>query len=254
VILEAYIRKRLNKKKILVMTHLVMGYPSFEDGYRIIETMVQAGVDIIELQLPSPNPHLDGPVIRKANRVALKKGATVSACLALAGDIAEKWDIPFLIMGYADDFLTIGMPEALTSFSKKKIKGILVPDLPTRKEKPYAQTAKDEGLSPIFVVAPKTSFRRMARLSAIGDGFIYCQSRDGVTGNRTFFGPAFEECISRIRKATPLPLAVGFGLQGRKDVEYLTGKADIAVIGTRGVRIFEKNGHLGLDAFLRGLR
>ncbi|MBW1778060.1 MAG: tryptophan synthase subunit alpha [Deltaproteobacteria bacterium] len=252
--LEPYIRKRLNKKKILVMTHLVMGYPSFEDGYRIIETMVQAGVDIIELQLPNPNPHLDGPVIRKANRVALKKGETVSACLAFAGDVAERWDIPFLVMGYADDFLNIGIPELLSLFSKKKIKGILVPDLPARKEKAYAETVKDKGLSPIFVITPKTSLRRMARLSALGDGFVYCQSRDGVTGNRTLFGPAFEDRISRIRKATPLPLAVGFGLQGRKDVIYLQGKADIAVIGTRLIGIFEKKGRSGLDAFLMGLR
>ncbi len=252
--LEPYIRNRLKKKKILVMAHLVMGYPSFEDDYRIIDTMVQAGVDIIELQLPGSNPYLDGPGIRKANRVALEKGATLSACVGFAGDVAEKWDIPFIIMGYADDFLSIGMPEALTFFSKTKIKGILVPNLPVRSEKAYAETAKEKRLSPVFVFKPRTSLRRMRRLSALGDGLIYCQSRDGATGNKTFFGPAFEDRISRIRRVTPLPLAVGFGLQGRKDVDYLQGKADIAVIGTRLIRIFEKKGLSGLGAFLRGLR
>jgi tryptophan synthase alpha chain len=98
--LEKYIREQLGKKEILLMTHIVLGYPSLDDSYRIIKAMVEAGVDIMELQIPFSEPTADGPIIVKANQHAIDNGTTVEACMQLAGKAAKKFEIPFLIMTY----------------------------------------------------------------------------------------------------------------------------------------------------------
>ena len=98
--LESYIRNRLKEKEILLMTHIVLGYPSFEDSFRIIEAMVNAGVDLMELQIPFSEPMADGAVILHANQKSLSKGSTVKKCLEFSGEVIKNFDIPFLFMSY----------------------------------------------------------------------------------------------------------------------------------------------------------
>ena len=98
--LESYLLKRLEKKDILLMTHIVLGYPSFEDSFRIIESMVGAGVDLMELQIPFSEPIADGSVILRANQKSLENGTTVQMCFDFAREITHTFDIPFLLMSY----------------------------------------------------------------------------------------------------------------------------------------------------------
>ena len=93
--LEQYIKDRLRHKDLLLMTHIVLGYPSYDDSMRLVETMVEAGVDMMELQIPFSEPMADGPVILKANAEALKAGATVEKSLLMAEQITAAFDIPF---------------------------------------------------------------------------------------------------------------------------------------------------------------
>ena len=94
--LESYLRERLKKRDILLMTHIVLGYPSFKDSFRIIENMVRAGVDLMELQIPFSEPVADGPVILSANQQALEGGMTVQGCFDLAEKVTRAFDIPFI--------------------------------------------------------------------------------------------------------------------------------------------------------------
>ena len=98
--LEGYLKNRLEEKELLLMTHIVLGYPSFDDSFRIIEAMVEAGVDLMELQIPFSEPTADGPVIVRANQEALERGATVKDCLKFTETVTQRFDIPFLIMSY----------------------------------------------------------------------------------------------------------------------------------------------------------
>ena len=98
--LETYLSGRLKEKEILLMTHIVLGYPSFEAAFQIIETMVAAGVDLMELQIPFSEPIADGSVILHANQKALAAGATVKQSLDFAREAAHSFDIPFLFMSY----------------------------------------------------------------------------------------------------------------------------------------------------------
>jgi len=98
--LESYIKDRLKEKDILLMTHIVLGYPTFDESFKIVESMVEGGVDLMELQIPFSEPIADGPVILHANQKALEKGASVLRCLDFAQEVAGNFDIPFLFMSY----------------------------------------------------------------------------------------------------------------------------------------------------------
>ncbi|MBW2576363.1 MAG: tryptophan synthase subunit alpha, partial [Deltaproteobacteria bacterium] len=93
---ESYLKNRLKKKEILLMTHIVLGYPTFDDSFKIIESMVKAGVDLMELQIPFSEPIADGPVILHANQKSLSRGTTVQKCMDFAQKVTGAFDIPFL--------------------------------------------------------------------------------------------------------------------------------------------------------------
>jgi tryptophan synthase alpha chain len=109
-------------------------------------------------------------------------------------------------------------------------------------------------LGPIFNYSPNTSDARMALLARHGRGFVYCVARKGVTGAATDFSGDLSAYLERCRAATDLPLAVGFGVKDKRDVDFLRGKADIAVVGTQTIRVVDEQGIQGVRPFIRSLR
>jgi len=252
--LESYIRERLNQKDILLMTHIVLGYPSFEDSFRIIETMVEAGVDLMELQIPFSEPIADGPVILKASQNALKAGARVQTCLDLAGEITRTFNIPFLFMSYYNIFFKYDLSSFVAAMAERGIQGAIIPDLPPEEGQDYLRFMEEYRLAPIQFFSPTTTPERMSYLNSFARGFIYCVARKGVTGQETRFSEDLTAYLSRCREATSLPLALGFGIKERTDVDYLKGKVEIAIIGTQTIRIIEREGVKAVDSFIKGLR
>ncbi len=253
-LLEEYIWERKKEKEILIMTHIVVGYPSYEESYQLVEAMVEAGVDLMELQIPFSEPIADGPVILKANQEALKNGVTVRGCLELAGEIANTFEIPFLIMSYYNIVYKYGIEDFVNELKRKSLRGAIIADLPPEEGREYFQKMKERGLCPVVLFSPTTPFERMKYLSSFGEGFIYCVARKGVTGAKTDFSEELERYLLRCRKATDLPLALGFGVKEKRDIDFLKGKVEIAVIGTQTLRVLEKEGIEGVKRFLKGLR
>ena len=252
--LESYLRSRLREKDILLMTHIVLGYPSFEDCFRIIEAMVEAGVDLMELQIPFSDPIADGPVILRANHEVLRGGVTVQQCLDFAGKVTASFNIPFLIMSYYNIFFKYGVERFVSEMARRNLRDVIIPDLPPEEGKEHLRAMKTHQLSHIFIFSPTTSDIRMRYIASLASGFIYCVARKGVTGANTSFSKELGRYISRCRKATTLPLAVGFGVKKTSDINYLKGKADIAVIGTQALRIMEEKGISGISNFIRALQ
>ncbi|MBN1905466.1 MAG: tryptophan synthase subunit alpha [Deltaproteobacteria bacterium] len=252
--LEKYIRTQLAEKKILLMTHIVLGYPSLDASYRIIQTMVKAGVDIMELQIPFSEPTADGPVIVKANQHAIDNGTTVEACMQLAGKAAKEFKIPFLIMTYYNVPYKYGIEKFTLRMKENNLMGTIIPDLPPEEGKDFLEAMNRVDIAPILIFSPTTTDERMSYLSSSTKGFIYCAARKGVTGKDTNFSEDLSAYLKRCRKATSLPIAVGFGIKHKEDVDFLKGKADIAVIGTQSIRVMEESGVDAVGAFIRGLR
>ena len=109
-------------------------------------------------------------------------------------------------------------------------------------------------LAPIFIYSPRTPDERMAEIAAVAKGLVYCVARRGVTGQETAFSDELTSYLARCRAATDLPLALGFGVKDRADVDFLRGRADLAVIGTQTIRVMEEQGVAGVKPFIESLR
>ena len=249
--LETYIRSRLAEKKILLMTHIVIGYPSLEASLEIVRSMVEAGVDLMELQIPFSEPIADGPVILKANQQALANGVTVEQCLDFGRAVARQFPIPFLYMTYYNILFKHGVERFADDMHAGGLQGAIVPDLPPEEATEYLGAMARHDLSPIFIYSPTTSDSRMSTIARVADGFVYCVARKGVTGDQTEFSRQIGEYLGRCRAATRLPLALGFGVKDKADVDFLAGKADIAVIGSQTLRVVENQGIEAMGRFIR---
>ncbi len=252
--LEEQLRSRLQEKEILLMTHIVLGYPSFEVNREVIQQMVENGVDCIEMQIPFSEPMADGPVILKANQEALATEVNVSDCLAFGAEMAAAFDIPFLYMTYYNIIFKYGEEAFFKNAAKTGIKGVIVPDLPPEMGQSFLEYANNNHIAPVLIFTPTSTDERMAELAGHGKGFIYCVARRGVTGKKSEFSTDFYDYLSRCKAVTNLPLAVGFGIQDRDDIEALKGKADIAVIGSRTIKLVEAEGAAAVGPFIAGLR
>jgi len=251
--LETYLRRQREKKDILLMTHIVVGYPSFEASFEIVKAMVAAGVDLMELQIPFSEPIADGPVILRANQEVLGRGARVRQSLAFAERVTAAFDIPFLFMTYCNIVFKYGVADFAAEMARIGMAGAIVADLPPEEGQAYLTAMQAHGLAPIFIFSPTTGQARMRMLAGHGRGFIYCVARKGVTGQQTAFSQELEGYLARCRQATDLPLALGFGVKDRADIDFLRGKVDIAVIGTETIRLVDQHGVGAVEGFISSL-
>lgn len=241
-------------KSILLMTHIVLGYPSFAVNREVVGQMVANGVDVIEMQIPFSEPVADGAVILKANQESIADGVRVRDCLEFAAEITAKHAIPFLFMTYYNILYKYGVERFCKEARKIGIRGFIIPDLPPEEAGNYYELARENDIAPIPVFAPTSTEERMRFLAGTGAGFVYCVARRGVTGKKTEFDAEFSEYIARCRRSTSLPLAVGFGISSSDDVTMLAGQADIAVIGTATIRLVDEHGPDAVGPFVAGLR
>jgi tryptophan synthase alpha chain len=253
--LQNRIHDALGKRDIALMTHLVLGYPSFAANRRVVAQMAAAGVELIELQIPFSEPVADGPVIARACQESIAGGTTVAACLDFAAQMAGTHaKVSFLLMTYYNIVFRLGEAAFLDRARRARVRGLIIPDLPIEEGAEFYRAVRRAGVDPIQIFAPTSTSERMHELEAFADGFVYCVARRGVTGAATTFDPAFEAYLARCRAATDLPLAVGFGIRSREDVEHLLGKADVAVIGSETIRLVDERGPEAVGPFLAGLR
>lgn len=252
--LKTHLRKKMMEKEILLMTHIVIGYPSFEASMDTVAAMVDAGVDLMELQIPFSEPMADGPVILKANQRALAGGATVKKCLEFAETVSQRYEIPFLCMTYYNILFKYGVKKFVGAMSDSGLKGAIIPDLPPEESEVYLSAMNTHGLAPVYIFSPTTPLARMKMIASVGEGLVYCVARKGVTGSKTDFSSDLEGYLARCRQATSLPLAVGFGVRNRAEIDFLKGKADIAVIGSEMIRLAEREGIGAIEPFVKSLR
>jgi tryptophan synthase alpha chain len=252
-VLGDYIGESLKGREILLMTHIVVGYPSLEASYDLIKVMAASGVSFVELQIPFSEPIADGPVIMKANQDALDAGVTPEIALQFAERVSKDFALQFIIMSYVNVPFVYGIEQFSRRLEEIGIRGIIIPDLPLEESVDFKDSLTSHKIELVPLIAPTTSVERIRAIAHRSEGFLYCVSRKGVTGQNTEFSASLSEYLSRVRKVTTLPLAVGFGIKDRNDVDSLRGFAEIAVVGSQVLRVFESSGVDGVGDFLRGL-
>jgi tryptophan synthase alpha chain len=253
--LEKRIVELRQQKEILLMSHTVLGYPSFEKNKILLNTLVNAGVELIELQFPFSEPIADGPILMRANQESIYYGTTVDDCFTFARESIKKYPFTlFVITTYYNVLFKYGVKKFVKSAAKAGIAGIIIPDLPPEEAYEYVSLCKTYNIAAIFLFSPKNTYSRLCQIAAIASGMAYCVARQGVTGSHTEFVENFDDYVKRIRSVTDLPIGVGFGIQTKEDIEYLKGISDIAIIGTHTMRLFEQEGVQILGEYMRDLR
>ncbi|MBF0189216.1 MAG: tryptophan synthase subunit alpha [Magnetococcales bacterium] len=240
----------------LLMSHLVLGHPSLEENDRVIDAMVAAGVDIMELQIPFSEPIADGPVIARANQSALDGGFRVASAFDMLARATRRHPIPFLIMTYYNILHAYGVDAFIRDAAEAGVRGFIVPDLPMEKAQEAMDLCEEQGLAWIQLFTPTTPEARLQKLGSRGRGLVYCVARKGVTGKDTQFeDQSLRDYLAQCRRSTDVPLAVGFGVSNREDVETLERLgADIAVVGTAAIRVHQEQGAEAVEGFFRGLK
>ncbi len=215
------------------MTHVVMGYPSLEQSKDRVLRMVEAGVDMIELQIPFSDPLADGPAITAANQQALANGTTVDQCFAMIAELRSLVTIPLILIGYYNTVHHYGIEVFLDKAKAVGVNALTFPDMPVTEE-PYENFyayAKNHQLPVIQLVSPASTPERLQAIAENAEYYIYCVARFGVTGTGTQH-LELADYLKRVRQYSPLPLAVGFGISTPEQVASLRGLADIVVVGS----------------------
>jgi tryptophan synthase alpha chain len=251
--LEGHVRKELEKQALLLMMHAVVGYPSLEANWAMLEAMEAAGVDLVELQLPFSEPIADGPSFAKANQRAVRAGTTWSTYFDFTSRAAKRFRFPLLFMGYYNSVFRMGVERFCARLMEAGMRGFIIADLPPEEATELNAMARAHALDPILLMTPTNSPERLAEIGRQASGFVYCLARKGVTGKRSDLSRGVEQFLARCRTATPLPLALGFGIRTPADVRALRGLADIAIVGTAGLEVWEARGPGAYREFLKAL-
>jgi len=249
--------------RVGLMAHLVLGHPTLEASRHIVEAMIRSGVDLIEVQLPFSDPTADGPTITLACHKALERGIRVADGIRFLAEMSAKHpSTAFIIMSYFNllyNYRGSGPGQGVAPFVRAAreagVSGLIVPDLPPEEDQEgYPDACRSNGIHPIYVISPNVPRKRLEAVSRVARGFIYSTSRTGTTGKDAEIEiEGLKRFLADAREVCGLPMAVGFGISRREQVEALRGCADVAVVGSHLIRVYEDLGLSGLERELRTL-
>jgi tryptophan synthase alpha chain len=229
-----------NGKRAALMPYLMGGYPSIEGSVSAGLAAADAGADLLELGIPFSDPLADGPVIHAAGSEALAAGATPHSVLRVCEQLAVK--VPVVLMVYANIVLTAGASAFALRAASAGASGLIVPDLPHDEAAELREACDAEDLALVPLVAPTTTPERIADIGADARGFVYTVSLTGTTGERSALPPGLGETVSRVRAATQVPVAVGFGISTPEQARSVAEIADGVIVGSRVVRAAGEGG------------
>jgi tryptophan synthase alpha chain len=232
---------KADHEKALVV-YITAGDPYLQKTEEMILALDGVGADILEIGVPFSDPTSDGPVIQAAAQRALKTGVTLEAILDMIERVRKTSQIPIVLFGYYNPIFIYGNERFASKAKEVGVDGILVVDLPPEESGELRQCTDREGIDFISLIAPTTGNERIARIAKKASGFLYYISVTGVTGTAK---PRIEDIrpdVERIRKASALPIAVGFGISTPEQAREISPLADGVVVGSAFVKLIEEYG------------
>lgn len=212
------------------------GYPSLEATLEMLRAFDREGALAVEVGIPFSDPIADGPDIQRASEWALRGGVTTEAVLEVLARFRAGSQLPLVVMTYANPVVRAGVAAFAARAKAAGVDGVIVSDLPPDEAPEWWAEFDRAGLETIVLVAPTTDDARLPLLLARSRGFVYCLARTGVTGQGSGWSGSIPERVAGIRRHTPLPVAVGFGISGGADAQRLRGVADAVVVGAAFMR------------------
>jgi tryptophan synthase alpha chain len=237
----AFDRMRAEKRTGLI-TYVTAGDPDLSRSGDILCGLDRAGADVLEVGIPFSEPLADGPVIQRATERALAAGATASGVLDLVAKVRATVQAPIVLFTYANPVLRMGIDTFSDRAKAAGVDGVLVLDLPIEEAQGVRDALAARDIDMIFLLSPTTTEARVKQAATLGRGFLYGISRLGVTGTRDKVADGAEALARRIRGATSMPLALGFGISNPEHVRQIGQWADAAVVGSGLVGVIAQAG------------
>jgi len=239
-IAQAFQRTKSNRRAAFV-AYLCAGDPDFETCLDACRTLLESGVDLLELGVPFSDPLADGLTNQLAAQRALASGMTAARVFELVRRIREFSEVPIVFYTYYNLVFSNGIDAYVSAAKKAGVDGLLTLDLPPEEAEEVCSACRNHGVDTVFIIAPTTPESRVARIAEVTTGFIYYVSREGVTGVRDQVAANVPEAVAQIRRHTQLPVAVGFGISTRAQVAQVAAVADGVVVGSALVNCIRAN-------------
>ncbi|HEU4967803.1 tryptophan synthase subunit alpha [Sphingomonas sp.] len=238
----AFARCRAQGRAALV-TFVTGGDPSPAGTGAVLDALVEGGADIIELGMPFTDPMADGPAIQKANLRSLGAGTTTRDLLGIARAFrARHPDTPLILMGYANPMLARGADWFAREAAAAGVDGVICVDIPPEEDDALGPALRAAGLHPIRLATPTTNAPRLPAVLEGASGFVYYVSVAGITGLQQAAQQSIEAAVARLRAATDLPVAVGFGIRTPEQAAAIGRVADAVVVGSAIVELVGSEG------------
>jgi tryptophan synthase alpha chain len=240
-----------------LIPYVTAGFPHLNDTVPLLQAAERAGCLAAEIGLPFSDPLADGPTIQRTSQRALENGMSVNLALEqVAQARGAGVQLPLALMTYVNPVLSYGLERFSTDAAAAGADALIVPDVPLEEAGQIRAAADAAGLALILLVAPTTPDVRLAAMCAHASGFLYCVSVTGITGARTEIAEEAMELLSRVRRVTELPRALGFGLSTQAHLEALRGHSEGAVVGSallNAVAADADDASGAAERFLRGM-
>jgi tryptophan synthase alpha chain len=235
---------------------VMLGDPDLETSARLLQRLVEAGADMLEVGIPFSEPVADGPVIQAAAERALRKGVTPPDCFRLLELFRTRHpDVPVGILTYANLVLAPGVGAFYRAAADAGVDSVLVADVPSIEADPFGTAARQAGIAPVLIAAPNTPERTLAAIARQGAGYTYCVARSGVTGADRVMELDHEELFAALARHLAPPPVLGFGISTPAHVrEALAAGAAGVISGSAIVRLLECGDLAAVAAFVAEMK
>lgn len=209
----------------------------------ILDALVEGGADVIELGMPFTDPMADGPAIQAANLRSLGAGTTTANILQTAKDFRNRHPAtPLVLMGYGNPMLRRGPDSFAAACAKAGVDGVICVDIPPEEDDALGPALRQHGIDPIRLATPTTDAARLPTVLKGASGFLYYVSVAGITGLQQAAADTIEAAVARLKAATDLPVAVGFGIRTPEQAAAVARVADGVVVGSAIVELVGRHG------------
>ena len=240
--IEAMFARAQAEARVAFLPYFCIGYPSYAESLRAIESVAALGADGFEIGMPFSDPIADGPTIQAATQIALEQGVSVRKCLDAVRALREKGiSQPMLMMSYANPLVAYGVDRFVVDARAAGADGLIVPDLPPEEAELIAESCAREGLALVFFSAPTSNDKRIELAAAKATGFIYVVSLTGITGARKELPSHLTDYVARLRAKTDKKLVLGFGISTPAHARQLRGLTDGFIVASALIRAWERS-------------
>ncbi len=231
-----------SENKPALIPYLTGGDPKPEATVELMNNLVNAGADIIELGVPFSDPMADGPTIQAACERALKHKVSLDDVISMVEDFRKDDTVtPVVLMGYLNPVEVMGYSIFAEKAAAAGVDGVIIVDCPPEESSALRGSLVGVSLDMIFLASPTSTTERLELIDSVSSGFLYYVSLKGVTGSKALDTQAAEEKVKQIKQLTNLPVGVGFGVKDAKTAAEVAKFADAVVVGSVLVSMIEKS-------------